>query len=120
MLRKYYKGTLWKLEAFNGSIIHDRIIADNVIIYDSPFIPYCDFMTDCAFNTKEIALDLIFSANSVQYAMASYLDTTSLVPITSEEAIQHVLAQGYLGEVFTGMLSEEQIGQVLKKTMHLP
>jgi len=118
MFRKYYKGTVYKLEAFEGSIMHDRIIADYVIVYNSLLTPYCDFMTDCAFNTKEIALDLIFSENS-QYAMASYLDDASLVPISCEEAAYTILAQSYLGEAYAGMLSEKQIDLVLKKAIHL-
>lgn len=119
MFQKYYKGTLCKLEAYNGEIIYDRIIADDVIIYDNLLTPYCDFMTDCVFNTKDIALDLIFSEKS-KYAMATYLDEASIVPISYYDAASALLAQGYLGESFAGILSEKEVGQVLKKAMHLP
>ena len=116
MTKNYYKGTICKLEAIDGKIVHDRIVCENAILYQSLVTPYCYVVTDNLVNTKELAYDLVFSQDQ-KYTMATYLDEESLVPISFVEAASSILAEGFLGEVITEPLSETDAVNVLKKTI---
>jgi len=114
MTKHYYKGTIYKLEAISQEIVHDRIIKENAVVYQSVIEPFTDLVTGQALNDRENAESLIYDHH---YSMASYLDTSSLVSISKEEAA-HIFLKEIFSDDFSSDVSEQDVSAVLKKTMH--
>jgi len=114
MAKHYYKGTIYKLEAISQEIVHDRIIKENAVLYQSVIEPFTDLVTGQVFNDRENAESLIYDHH---YSMASYLDTDSLIPISKEEAA-HIFLKEVFGDEFSHTVSEQEVSMVLKRTMH--